>query len=58
MEISPPEEPKVLERLQDYKDAAGDPERMDKRESSFKQSIGAITQWLTGFGLKAEDGSC
>lgn len=35
MDTNPPEDAKVLERLQEYKDAAGNPDRMNKRESSF-----------------------
>ena len=48
---------KVLDRLQDYNDEAGDAERMQKISSSFTQSIESIKQWLTRFGLTNEDGS-
>ena len=58
MESNAPEDNKVLERLQDYEDAAGDPERMQRISTGFTQAIGAIKQWLTKFGLRDKDGNC
>ena len=57
METDKIDDAKVLDRLQDYNDEAGDTERMQKISSSFAQSIGSIKQWLTRFGLTNEDGS-
>jgi len=49
----------VLERLQDYTDAAGDAERMNRISTGFEQAIISIKQWLTKFGLKdAKSGDC
>ena len=58
MESNPPEDAKILERLQDYTDAAGDAERMQKISMGFEQSIGSISEWLTRFGLANESGQC
>ena len=58
METNAPEDAKVLERLQDYTGAAGDPERMNRISTGFTQAIGSIKQWLTKFGLKDKDGAC
>lgn len=57
METDKIEDAKVLDRLQDYNDEAGETERMQKISSSFAQSIGSIKQWLTRFGLTNGDGS-
>ena len=51
METDAPEDTKILDRLQDYTDEAGDAERMQKISTGFTQSIKAIKQWLTRFGL-------
>ena len=56
METEAPEDSKVLDRLQEYTDEAGATERMQKISSGFSQSIGAIKQWLTRFGLSTTDG--
>ena len=53
METEAPEEPKVLDRLQEYNDEAGRSDRMLKISNGFNQSITAIKQWLTRFGLKS-----
>ena len=53
METEAPEEQKVLDRLQEYNDEAGRPDRMQKISNGFNQSIAAIKQWLTRFGLKS-----
>ena len=53
METEAPEEQKVLDRLQEYTDEAGRPDRMQKISNGFNQSIAAIKQWLTRFGLKS-----
>ena len=53
METEAPEEQKVLDRLQEYTDEAGRPDRMQKISNGFNQSITAIKQWLTRFGLKS-----
>ena len=58
MESNPPEDNKILERLQDYEDAAGDPQRINRISTGFTQAIGAIKQWLTKFGLRDQDGKC
>ena len=58
MDTDAPEDSKVLDRLQDYTDEAGDAERMQKISSGFAQSITAIKQWLTRFGLNSSDGAC
>ena len=58
MESNPPEDSKIIERLQDYTDEAGNSERMQKITTSFQQSIVAIKQWLTRFGLSSLDGIC
>ena len=58
METNPPDDAKTLERLQDYTDEAGNPERMQKISSGFNQSINAIKQWLTRFGLSGQDKNC
>lgn len=58
METEAPEDNKVLDRLQEYTDEAGNGERMQKISTSFSQSIGAIKQWLTRFGLNSVDGTC
>lgn len=55
METEKPDDAKVLDRLQEYTDDAGDAERMQKVSTSFSQSISAIKQWLTRFGLSSED---
>ena len=58
MESEAPEDQKIVDRLQDYADEAGDQERMQKISTGFAQSIRAIKQWLTRFGLvNAEDGT-
>ena len=51
MDVNPPEDAKVNDRLQEHNDEAGDPERLQKISSGFSQSIRAIKQWLTRFGL-------
>ena len=53
MEREAPEEQKVLDRLQEYNDEAGRPDRMQKISNGFNQLIAAIKQWLTRFGLKS-----
>ena len=58
MTTNPPEDAKVLERLQEYTDAAGNPERMQKVTTGFNQSISAIKLWLTKFGLSNAEGVC
>ena len=61
METEAPEDQKILDRLQDYTDEAGDLERMQKISTGFNQSISAIKQWLTRFGLVStsnENSSC
>ena len=58
METEAPEDNKVLDRLQEYTDEAGDPERMQKISTGYQQSIGAIKQQLTRFGLSSADGLC
>ena len=58
MESDPPEDAKIIDRLQDYTDEAGDSDRMQKISSSYQQSIQAIKQWLTRFGLSNLDGTC
>ena len=59
METEAPEDAKVLDRLQDYTDAAGDSERMQRISTGFEQAITSIKQWLTKFGLKdANNGEC
>ena len=58
METNPPDDAKTLERLQDYTDEAGNPERMQKISSGYNQSIFAIKQWLTRFGLSTADKNC
>lgn len=59
METNAPEDAKVLERLQDYTDTAGDAERMNRISTGFEQAIISIKQWLTKFGLKdAKSGDC
>lgn len=55
METDKVDDAKVLDRLQDYTDEAGDAERMQKISSGFSQSITSINQWLTRFGLTNED---
>ena len=57
METDAPEDAKILDRLQEYNDEAGVAERMQKISTGFSQSIGAIKQWLTRFGLVAADGT-
>ena len=57
METEAPEDSKILDRLQDYTDEAGVAERMQKISTGFSQSIGAIKQWLTRFGLTSTDGT-
>ena len=42
METDSPDDSKVLDRLQDYADEAGDGERMKKISNGFAQSITAI----------------
>lgn len=54
MATNAPEDSKVLERLQDFEDEAGNADRMQKISASFGQSISAIKQWLTRFGLTPE----
>ena len=59
METNAPEDSKILERLQDYSDAAGETERMNRISTGFEQAIVSIKQWLTRFGLKeAKSGDC
>ena len=58
MDVNPPEDQKVLERLQDYDDEAGNAERLQKISSGYTQSIEAIKHWLTRFGLSSLDGTC
>ena len=53
METEAPEDQKVLDRLQEYTDEAGHPDRMQKISTGFGQSISAIKQWLTRFGLSS-----
>ena len=57
METEAPEDSKILDRLQEYTDEAGDSERMQKISTGFAQSITAIKQWLTRFGLTRNDGT-
>ena len=58
METEAPDDSKILDRLQDYTDEAGKLERQQKISSAFGQSINAIKQWLTRFGLTDDDGTC
>lgn len=58
MDVNPPEDQKVLERLQDYDDEAGNAERLQKISSGYTQSIEAIKHWLTRFGLSNQNGTC
>ncbi len=54
MEDSPPEETKdnkLIERLQPYKDEAGNPNRIAQVNQRFKQSIGLIKEFTDQFGL-------
>lgn len=58
METEAPEDSKVMDRLQDYADEASSAERQRKISSGFSQSISAIKQWLTRFGLSSPEGTC
>ena len=58
MDVNPPEDAKVNDRLQEYTDEAGEPERLQKISNSFSQSIQAIKQWITRFGLSTANGEC
>lgn len=54
MEDSPPEEGKdnkLVERLQPYKDEAGNPNRIAQVNQRYKQSIGLIKEFTEQFGL-------
>ena len=57
METNPPEDNKILERLTDYTDEAGESRRMEKINAGFYETIPAIKNWLTRFGLNSADGS-
>ena len=52
METNAPEDAKILERLQDFTDARGDQQRINRMSTGFDQAITSIKQWLTKFGLK------
>ena len=54
MEDSPPADPKVTERLEDYTDESGDLARIAKVSSRFEQNKQAIQTWAQNFGLQSE----